>query len=291
MADGPPTNLSSLLARLRNHCSEAGQDPTRAQRHMAAMVVAHLLRDTGTVVKGGRNLEIRYGLRSSRASIDLDVVRAASLEALIDELEGRLAAGWDGFTGTGRDRGPIPVPAPDGYAPHRLDVKLAFKGRSGVGTVSLEIAVEEAGSLGTTESVSSHDAHDLFRAIGLPSPDRVPVLAVPVQIAQKLHACTTPDDPVRSRTNDRAHDLVDLQLLAADIAPEELRSVREAATRLFAARQQHPWPPEVTAREGWGRLYDEELATVTLPRAALASDVQAAVTWANAFVHTVDTAR
>lgn len=196
MAEGRPPNLASLLARLRNHCREIGQDLTRAQRHLAVMVVAHLLRDTGAVVKGGRNIEIRYGLRSSRASSDLDVGRAASLDAFLDDFEDALAAGWNGFTGTVRDRGSIAAPVPDGYVPHRLDVKLAYNGRTGVGTVSVEVAVEEAGALAAVESATSHDAHELFSAIGLPAPDPVPLLPVPVQIAQKLHACTTQTIPL-----------------------------------------------------------------------------------------------
>lgn len=100
-----------------------------------------------------------------------------------------------------------------------------------------------------------------------------------------------PDDPARDWVNDRAHDLVDLQLLAADLRPEHLVQVREAATRLFAARQRHLWPPKATVREGWESLYDEELATVAGSRVALANDVHAAVSWANEFIASVDAAR
>ncbi len=291
MAEGPPPTLGSLLARLRNHCLETGLHPTRAQRHMAAMAVAQLFRDTGTVVKGGRNLEIRYGLRSSRASSDLDVVRAASLDAFLDDFEDALAAGWNGFGGTVRDRGAIAAPVPDAYVPRRLDVKLVYRGRSGVGTVSVEVAVEEAAGLAAVESATSHDANDLFSAVGLPGPDPVPLLPVPVQIAQKLHACTTPDDPARDWGNDRAHYLVDLQLLAGDVLPGQLVQVRDAATRLFAARQRHPWPPEIIVREGWEVLYDRELTTVAEPRVALANDVHTAASWANELVAAVDAAR
>jgi hypothetical protein len=80
MADGPPTNLRSLEARLRNHCAAVGRDFGRARRHIGALVVANLLHGTDTVVKGGRNLEIRYGLAATRASTDVDVVRAQELD-------------------------------------------------------------------------------------------------------------------------------------------------------------------------------------------------------------------
>ena len=86
MAEGAPSNITSLLARLRNHCQAAGHDETRGQRHLAAMVVAQLLRGCGAVVKGGRNLEIRYGLAATRASSDLDTVRSQSFSDFLVHL-------------------------------------------------------------------------------------------------------------------------------------------------------------------------------------------------------------
>ena len=52
------------------------------------MVVAQLLRGFGTVVKGGRNLEIRYGLAATRASSDLDTVRTQSFDDFLAQLRG-----------------------------------------------------------------------------------------------------------------------------------------------------------------------------------------------------------
>ena len=52
------------------------------------------------------------------------------------------------------------------------------------------------------------DAAVLFARVGLPAPGRAPLMPLDHQVAQKLHALTGPGD--------RARDLVDLQLIAAN---------------------------------------------------------------------------
>ncbi len=279
MADGPPTNLSSLEARLRNHCVDAGQDYSRARRHVGAVVVAQMLRRTGTVVEGGRHLEIRYGLNATRASTDLDVVRRESLEELIEALGDELAAGSAGFTGRLAKERTIDAPVPDGYLPHRVQVRLDFKGKS-FGTVLLEIAVEEAGGLPHVDEVTRADATGIFAAVGLPVPEGILVRSLPVQMAQKLHACTTPDTD--EWANDRAHDLIDLQIIRRDLPDERLPEVKEAAERLFASRGRHSWDElEVTARAGWDARYAQERSSV---HDDVLESVDAAVAWANQLV-------
>ena len=104
--------------------------------------------------------------------------------------------------------------------------------------------------------------------LGLPSPAPVRVLPLHHQISQKLHACSEPGSK-------RAHDLVDLQLMApmADAA-----LVRQTAERLFAFRAAHPWPPTVVAGEGWEVRYaDAAEGLVVL-------DLEAAVEWVNKYI-------
>ncbi len=278
MADGPPTNLRSLEARLRNHCAAVGRDFSRARRHIGALVVANLLHGTATVVKSGRNLEIRYGLAATRASTDLDVVRAQELEEVVDHLEAALDRGWAGFTGRLIDKGPIQAPVPSDYRPYRLDLKLDFEGRS-FDTVQLEAAIEEAGGIQATDMIVSADGAGIFEAVGLPAPGPVTVLTLPMQVAQKLHACTAGDTD--DWINDRAHDLVDLQLIDLDLRDRQFPEVREACERLFQARTGHDWPPTVTARQGWSARYSEERAQV---EADVHSDLDQAVAWANEFI-------
>lgn len=278
MADRPPTNLRSLDARLRNHCERTGTSFSRVRRHMAALVVAQLLQGTGTVVKGGRNLEVRYGFASTRASSDLDAVRVTSRDDFVDELEVALGQGWASFTGRLVVRGAVGAPVPGRYDPDRMDVKLDFRGRP-FATVELEVAVEEAGGLTEVDTVASIEGADAFVAVGLPTPDPVPVLTLPAQIAQKLHACTAPDTD--GWVNERAHDLVDLQLMRQDLGDDAWPEVRAACERLFRSRQGHAWPPVVTLRAGWPERYRQEREGLV---AELADDVDTAIQWANALV-------
>lgn len=228
------------------------------------------------VVKGGSNLEARLGIAATRASSDLDVVRSRSIERLRDAMAEALRAGWHGFSGRVVDRGPIGAPVPNAYRPHRLEVKLEYGGQPGAGTITLEVAVEEIDALEHIDAVTSEDGQAIFDAVGLPPPGPVPALAQHQQIAQKLHACTAPDED--GWANDRAHDLVDLQL-AHRAYDGTLAEIRATCERLFAARRRHAWPPKVTVREGWSQRYAAESAGLDV-----CADVEDAVAWANDLV-------
>ncbi len=284
MVDGPPTNLTSLEQRLRNHCNDVGRNYSRARRHVSALVVAQLLQGTNTVVKGGRNLEVRYGLDATRASSDLDAVRVVSRDDFIHHLEAALDKGWAGFEGRLVLRGHIGAPVPGEYDPERMDVKLEFKGRP-FATVELEVAVEEAGGLTNVDTIVSTDGPAILAAVGLPQTVAVPVLTHPVQMAQKLHACTAPDTD--TWVNDRAHDLVDLQLIRHDLDDQVLPNVQVECRRLFRARNAHRWPPEVTVREGWPERYEEGRQDV---EADVIVDLDGAVVWANHLIAEIDNA-
>lgn len=196
----------------------------------------------------------------------------ATVDEFRDEFAAALRAGWAGFAGVLVDEGEIAVPAPDGYRPHRLRAKLEYRGGP-FGTVTVEVAPEEVGGLTRVEEIPARDAADWFAELGLPTPQPVPTLPLAHQIAQKLHACTTPDD--RAWVNERAHDLVDLQL-ALRVYTGSLAEIRDVAVRLFTARGLHAWPPLVTARQGWKARYAAEAVGLdVLPT------LEDAVIWAN----------
>lgn len=95
------------------------------------------------------------------------------------------------------------------------------------------------------------------------------VLPLHHQISQKLHACTEPE-------SNRAHDLVDLQLLIPDA---DVQLVSETAQRLFRFRNHHTWPPELEAGPDWQGLYNEAAADLdVLP-------LDEAVDWVNDYIH------
>jgi hypothetical protein len=91
---------------------------------------------------------------------------------------------------------------------------------------------------------------DLFAELGLHVPRPVAVLPLHHQIAQKLHACTEPG-------NERAHDLVDLQLIAA-LADDGLR--RHDDTTTLRLPRQHAWPTAVVPGPNWATLYADAVA-------------------------------
>ena len=98
--------------------------------------------------RGASNLELRLGTELSRASSDLDAVRAVELDDFRSRLEEALMTGWQGFTGRMIDRGEIGAPVPTAYRPHRFHAKLDFQGKP-FSTVELEVAAEEVGGLTT----------------------------------------------------------------------------------------------------------------------------------------------
>ena len=101
-------------------------------------------------------------------------------------------------------------------------------------------------------------------------------MSIEHQIAQKLHAVSSPGD--------RARDLIDLQLIAkrVEISPIATKMVCE---RLFAYRKAQGWPPVVVKQAGWGALY-EELAS-DLP---VVDDIDDAIAWVNELIAIIDAA-
>ncbi len=274
--DGPPSNLRSLTTRIDNLAREQGRPVRRIQRAVANTVVGQML--PPGVVKGGTAMKLRVGEAGSRFTPDLDVARAASLtlEDYLGELGDRLAEGWGGFTGTVTERdGPRPTGVPEEYVMQPFEIRLAYRSRHWL-TVPFELGRDEIGSTSREELRLADDIVELFETLGLDRPAPIPLLAIDHQVAQKLHACTS----VNSKTggNERAHDLVDLQILEQE---EEIDFVTLGATakRLFAARRSHPWPPTVVAYEGWATIYAEAADGLEV-----IDNVDDAVEWANDFI-------
>lgn len=109
-------------------------------------------------------------------------------------------------------------------------------------------------------------------------------MTLPWQIAQKLHACTAP--MADGAQNDRAHDLVDLQILDSLLGDANLAEVRAACIAVFDARQQHPWPPAIRSHPHWPAIYQRSLEGLEhLQLAPTAENAAAAVA---AFVERID---
>lgn len=272
---GAPPNARSLQDRIRNAAARRGTTEERIVVAVCNTVIGQML--PPGVIKGGTAMKLRLGEAGSRFTPDVDSSRRAgmTLEEYQDALEENLRAGWQGFTGRLVPRpGPAPAGVPTEYIMQPFDIKLAYMGE-GIKTLRFELGRDEIGSTETAMVTVAADILALFDELGLPRPDPVPVLATEHQIAQKLHACTTPNV---EGTNDRAHDLVDLQLLVDDDPPDPAK-LNEVGRRLFAARRVGSWPPVVVAWPGWEALYAEAADGLgVLP------SVTEAVDWANGLI-------
>lgn len=280
--DKPPGSVNHLRSLTDSVAKAKNSEFNRVQRAVANTIVGQML--PPGVVKGGTAMKLRVGEASSRFTPDLDAARAhdLTLEEYLDALGERLRAGWNGFTGTVRA---IDPPQPEGVPPDYVmtpyEIKLAYKSRAWL-TVRFELGRDEVGSTLVAEPRMAEDIAGIFAALGLPPPEPIPLLAVEHQIAQKLHACTSVDPATGE--NERAHDLVDLQILEQE---EEIdyRATAVTARRLFESRRAQTWPPIVEAFPRWPAIY-----LAAADGLSVLQTVEAAVDWANDLVAQIDAA-
>lgn len=279
--DSSPSNLRALRDRLTAAARREGVVFGRLQQHVGVLVVTQFLAtltdnqgDPLLLVKGGVSLELRRGIPESRTSKDLDTVGRGDVVSAHDRLADAGAQGWEGFTATFTPPEAFEVPALASHA-YRFTAKLAYLNKPFV-SVPIEVSPVEAGNADAYDKVNS----EALSLVGLPNSDAVPCMTLPWQIAQKIHACTEPTEA--PRTNDRAHDLVDLQLLEALLTDEPPDDTRSACIAVFAARGRHEWPPRLQALPHWGPIYTRALEG--LEPLALAGDVESAVLCVQEFI-------
>ncbi|MFD5869235.1 nucleotidyl transferase AbiEii/AbiGii toxin family protein [Corynebacterium sp. NPDC060344] len=272
-----PSNLSSLNRRCNNLEGNDQLSVTRRQNLMALVVVGQLLPEG--VAKGGSAMALRYGAEA-RFTSDFDATRRRAESEFKEQFANRLEEGWCGFTGVLKQL-PAPVPrgVPGEYVMTPFEIKLQFRGKSWK-TVKFELGHDEVGGAEAGERMMSEDLAVLFTDLGFPEPGPVKVMRAENQIAQKLHAATCPG-------SDRAHDLIDLQLLLSN---EDIDFVlaRELCVRTFRYRRGHAWPPKVTENESWKTVY--EAAADELGPDAKVGDLSEAITWTRRLIDKIDRA-
>ncbi len=243
---------------------------------IANAIVGQIL--PGAVVKGGSSLKIRFGDASSRATTDLDAARSIGKDEFANAFAKRLAAGWEGFTGRLVEMPQAhPKDVPGAYVMQPYAVKLSYLGKPWF-TVEFELGHNEIGDADDADMVVPADADAMLSNMGFPPLKPIPLMPLRYQIAQKLHGLTEPD-------SQRAHDLVDLQIIAAN-DEIDLASTKDVCMRLFAYRRMQEWPPTVTMNEDWETIYAE--AANGLDVLMNASD---AIIWANSLVQSIDSTR
>jgi hypothetical protein len=268
-----PRNVNKLRGAVAVAATARKTTARRVQSLVGNVVLAQMLPDSA--VKGGTGLKLRFGDRMTRETPDLDAAFRGDREAFLAELNANLKEGWGDFTGTAVEvaqRAPAELVEriTFAYVMQPATVKLSYRGKSFM-SVDLEIGYDEleATTKEPDELEMSDEVRVLFAELGLPAPAPVRVLPLHHQISQKLHACSEPG-------SERAHDLVDLQLMAP-VADSTL--VRETSERLFAFRAGHAWPPTVVAAEGWEARYTEAANGLQVRQS-----LDDAVAWANAYI-------
>jgi hypothetical protein len=98
------------------------------------------------------------------------------------------------------------------------------------------------------------------------------------QISQKIHALTEPG----SR---RAHDLIDLQLLTANIELD-YKLINDTCERLFAYRQMQSWPTYIAEGQNWQEAYNAQ--SQGLP---VLDNVEDAIKWANELIQHIESVK
>ncbi|GGO67254.1 hypothetical protein GCM10010910_28620 [Microbacterium nanhaiense] len=169
-----------------------------------------------------------------------------------------------------RKASPKPSGVPTAYVMQPFEVKLDYRGRSWC-TVAFELGHKEIGDAEEPEYRLAHDLAELFSEVGLDAPRPIPVLRADHQIAQKLHALS-------AAGSERAHDLVDLQILAAG-EPVGLLLTKATCTRLFEYRRQQEWPPRIAIGDRWDALYEDAADGLDV-----LATVDEAIVWVNDFI-------
>lgn len=286
----PPLNVTQLNARLAQVAAELGIPVARARVMLCTLVVSQMLPDT-VAVKGGMGVKLRFGERGTRATSDLDVSTRVRGEEFEQAFRARLAEGWGtvpaskgelrrnpdapervAFTATVRavklyDPG---LARPE-YVMHPYRVSIAFLGNAW-GALDVEVSDPEIDAHAHTRKEIDGELVQFGAYFGFGDLQPVELVDLEYQIAQKLHAVTDP-------AYERAHDLVDLQLLWS--ADPDLPVLERLCVRTFDWRHQQAWPPlPLRPMDGWELTYaDARSETEIDGHTPVLPDIAAARRW------------
>lgn len=263
-------NLDIAIERLVGR----GTESVRVRRLLANAIVGQLLPDGA--VKGGAALKLRFGMRVTRYSRDLDTVRMLDIEAYARQLEANLLQGWHGFTGRLiKKQKATPKHVPHAYVMQPFEIKLSYKEKSRI-TIPLEVGYNEIGDAENPDYYIPAEPSNLLEQLGFPPLRPIPFMKLEYQIAQKLHGLTE----VNSQ---RIHDLVDLQIIVQENKVDWLK-VKAICLRLFAYRAEQDWPPIITPRSDWNERY------VALAQDLNILNFDEAIEWATCLIRKIDKA-
>ena len=265
------TNLDRAIQRLYGQTVKF----VNIRSLMANAIVGQFL--PGAVAKGGSALKLRFGDLATRMTTDFDIAYRDTVESVIGALNAGPKAGWNGFDGEVVAQKPMrPKGVREAYVMKPYSVKLRYN-KAPWCTVQLEVAFNEIGDADMADIEMSGEIAKVFESPGFPAPAPVPLMSLEYQVAQKLHGVTEAE-------SERAHDLIDLQIVMAQ-RKLNMGRLRSICQRLFAYRRMQSWPAVVVKNANWETIYDEERGVLpVLPT------VDEAVAWANDLIARIDAA-
>lgn len=184
---------------------------------MVAVYVAEQMLPHGTIVKGGNSFLLRFPVKQTRFSQDLDLMIRSSYQEWEEEYTRLLTKGLAGFTGHltirsvfkhGRKHFATP-----GFIMYPRDVHIRYLGRS-FAKLPLDIT-PQMDNLAPVKGTISVDMRNLISYLGLPVSETA-LFANPIEQMIDKAATIYYSEPPRS------HDLVDLNLLAPNLKQGEL---------------------------------------------------------------------
>jgi hypothetical protein len=278
-----PASARILDEWIRARAKETDDREDRLRRGVAYMVLSAALdklRDTDGsplfVLKGGVSMHLR-ARRRARLSLDYDTI----FRRPMTQLERVLAGIVNHPIGKFQVR-PIGKPEKIEHTPaYRQRIQITYNNTPWA-NIPLEVSPPEGHSteLKSLEALRPDPELELF---GIEAIGNVPTMSVAYQIAQKLHACT--DTPLEGE-NERATDLMDLQLLEEDIPADGLPTIHAACIETFALRGKHAWPPQVTVWSSWASEYRRITREFGFP----VTDVEVAANNVRALIQRIDDA-
>jgi hypothetical protein len=233
MAVSPTDRWRALERRITAIACERGTSAARLRRLVGFAVLCEAFAEAvarGIIpiffVKGGVAIELRLGLLA-RAPRDLDIGLCARPDELLSLFDVALDVGFGDF------------------CLHRRGEVRSLEN----GVLALVVAVEYFGRPWATVKVDLASAMPACETdsvppialaeLGLQSSRSVSCLAIPAQIAQRIHALTEPEP--RGRPNPRARDVLDILLLVQRLEVDNA-AVLTACEHVFTERATHTWP-------------------------------------------------
>jgi len=263
----PVLNIAQLNVRLEEVSRDLGVPIARVRRMLCTLIISQML-PSAVAIKGGMGIKLRMGESGTRATADLDVSTEQRGKDFEESFRERLAKGWGtvpaskgslrksptapdrvAFTATlKKQRQHDPGLGMPGYVVHPYRLTLAFLGKDWAG-VDVEVSDPEIEPHAHRRLDIDPELVELGAFFGFGDLLPVELIDLEYQIAQKIHAVTDP-------AYNRAHDLVDLQLLCS--AGPDLSTVRAFCVRTFDFRRSQKWPPlPLREMDGWETQYGE----------------------------------